>query len=97
MSISFLRFHVIRRFSGTNQWRGKGGYEKLPRSIILQMTGRAGRPGFDTSGVAVIMTSTEDKEYYERRDMDIVESVLPGQLIEGEVYWSYLRSDINII
>lgn len=27
------------------------------RSAILQMIGRAGRPGFDSSGVAVVMTS----------------------------------------
>lgn len=27
------------------------------RSAILQMMGRAGRPGFDSSGVAVVMTS----------------------------------------
>jgi replicative superfamily II helicase len=53
------------------------------------MTGRAGRPGFDTSGVAVIMTSVEDKEYYEKRDMDIVESVLPGQLVEGNFIQSF--------
>lgn len=27
------------------------------RSAILQMMGRAGRPGFDSTGVAVVMTS----------------------------------------
>lgn len=29
----------------------------ITRSAILQMMGRAGRPGFDSSGVAVVMTS----------------------------------------
>lgn len=67
---------------GTNMWRGKG-YEKLPRSTVLQMIGRAGRPGFDTSGVAVIMTSQEDKLFYESAQMDIVESALPSCLIEA--------------
>jgi ATP-dependent DNA helicase HFM1/MER3 len=31
---------------GTNCWRGASkGYEKMPRSMITQMCGRAGRPG----------------------------------------------------
>ncbi|CAM9204479.1 unnamed protein product [Laminaria digitata] len=42
---------------GTNHYRGAKGYEELPKSAILQMMGRAGRPGFDSSGVAVVMTS----------------------------------------
>ena len=33
--------------------------------MLPQMMGRAGRPGLDTHGVAVIMTSHEDKPYYE--------------------------------
>jgi ATP-dependent DNA helicase HFM1/MER3 len=69
---------------GTNMWRGNGkGYERIPRSTIMQMTGRAGRPGFDTYGVAVIMTSDEDREFYEVRTTDIVESTLPSCLVEA--------------
>lgn len=71
---------------GTNCWRGGGrGYEKMARSEVIQMVGRAGRPGFDTEGVAVIMTSTEDKELYEGVSLtaDVVESTLPARLIEA--------------
>ena len=42
----------------TMAWRGSGeGYKELPHTSILQMIGRAGRPQFDTEGVAVIMTT----------------------------------------
>lgn len=33
------------------------GYVEYDRSTCLQMVGRAGRPQFDTEGVAVIMTT----------------------------------------
>ena len=46
------------------------------------MTGRAGRPGFDASGTAVIMTSKEDKEYFSTLELDVVESYLPSILPE---------------
>lgn len=40
---------------GTNAWRGgKIGYEKLSKSDMIQMMGRAGRPGFDINGVAIV-------------------------------------------
>ena len=44
--------------------------------------GRAGRPGFDTHGVAVIMTTDEDKEHFRNSSMDLVESNLQLHLIE---------------
>lgn len=38
----------------TAQWQGKGtGYGQLATSSILQMIGRAGRPGLDDHGIAV--------------------------------------------
>lgn len=55
----------------------------MPKSMILQMVGRAGRPGFDTDGVAVIMTSSEDKAAYTDLALEVVESSLPGMLVEG--------------
>jgi replicative superfamily II helicase len=70
---------------GTNQWRGgTRGYEKMSKSTVLQMVGRAGRPGFDTAGTAVIMTSTEDRQTYSTLALNVVESSLPGILVEGE-------------
>lgn len=72
---------------GTNQWRGTNkGYEKLSKSIVLQMVGRAGRVGYDTSGYAIIMTSSEDKGYYdfvEKNEMEVVESTLQNMIVEG--------------
>lgn len=69
---------------GTNQWRGGSrGYVKMPKSTILEMIGRAGRPGYDTSGVAVIMTSLEDLQNYTNLTLNTVESSLPNILVEG--------------
>lgn len=38
-----------------------GEYKNYSESAILQMIGRAGRPGFDTAAFAVIMTTADDK------------------------------------
>jgi len=43
---------------------GGGGFDEYDRSAVLQMCGRAGRPQFDSSGVAVIMTSTASAPRY---------------------------------
>lgn len=47
---------------GTRRWSNEGGtkgYQEYDRSTCLQMMGRAGRPQFDTHGVAVIMTQAQ--------------------------------------
>lgn len=53
---------------------------------LQSLLSRAGRPGFDTEGVAVIMTSSEEKKNYEKISLsaDVVESRLPSILVEGE-------------
>ena len=64
---------------GTIQWQGKGvGYASIDNAHILQMIGRAGRPGYDDHGVAVIMTNDKHRRYYERlaNGCDVVESRL---------------------
>lgn len=50
---------------GTRAWRGKEGFQDLDQASLLQMIGRAGRPGFDTSGTAVIMTDNKSKLKFE--------------------------------
>ena len=35
------------------------GYREYERGMCLQMIGRAGRPQFDTEGVAIIMTQRQ--------------------------------------
>ena len=47
---------------GTRRWTNEGGskgYQEYDHSACLQMMGRAGRPQFDTHGVAVIMTQSQ--------------------------------------
>lgn len=49
----------------TRAWRGtEAKYTEYPISTVLQMIGRAGRPGFDTQGVAVIMTQPQYTQRY---------------------------------
>ena len=47
-----------RRYCGGASGDGSG-YEEYDRSMCLQMAGRAGRPQFDTEGVAVMMTQRQ--------------------------------------
>jgi ATP-dependent DNA helicase HFM1/MER3 len=51
---------------------------------IMQMIGRAGRPQFDTTGVAVIMTRQEKVRHYERMlaGQEILESTMHLNLID---------------
>jgi ATP-dependent DNA helicase HFM1/MER3 len=57
---------------------------ELDDSTVLQMIGRAGRPQFDDTGVAVILTRREQREKYENlvTGRTILESRLPLQLTE---------------
>ena len=69
----------------TAAWRGPGiGYAEYSRGALLQMMGRAGRPQFDTSGAAVIMTSTSRAATYRSAagGLEPVESTLGASLIE---------------
>lgn len=43
------------------KYYAKGEYKDHSENTILQMIGRAGRPQFDTSATAVIMTTSSDK------------------------------------
>jgi ATP-dependent DNA helicase HFM1/MER3 len=70
---------VIR---STLQYAGSAnGYREIPTSNVLQMIGRAGRPGLDTHGVAVIMTQRKTRKLYESLDVRPVESRLLEALL----------------
>lgn len=51
---------------GTQRY-SNGKYVEYDVSEVLQMVGRAGRPPFDTTGVAVIITKRSVKQRYEAR------------------------------
>ncbi|XP_055339489.1 activating signal cointegrator 1 complex subunit 3-like [Paramacrobiotus metropolitanus] len=52
---------------GTEYYDGKTKqYVKMPVTDVLQMAGRAGRPQFDTEGVAVILCHEPLKHYYSK-------------------------------
>lgn len=45
----------------STQYYNMGTCEEYPDTQVLQMIGRAGRPQFDTSATAVIMTKNQSK------------------------------------
>jgi ATP-dependent DNA helicase HFM1/MER3 len=47
-------------------------------SDLMQMIGRAGRPQFDTRGVAIVMTSTDKKAEYS--------GLVQGKIIESNLF-----------
>ncbi|KAK6627517.1 hypothetical protein RUM44_009995 [Polyplax serrata] len=67
----------------TQQYKA-GHMEEYPESSILQMIGRAGRPQFDTTAIAVIMTKSDMVDRYERLldSKEIIESSLHLHLPE---------------
>mmetsp|Transcript_28841 Transcript_28841/g.83691 ORF Transcript_28841/g.83691 Transcript_28841/m.83691 type:complete len:82 (-) Transcript_28841:2528-2773(-) len=53
MGVNLPAHQVV--IKGTSMWRGAGiGRVEIDPGTLLQMMGRAGRPGFDTSGRVVI-------------------------------------------
>jgi replicative superfamily II helicase len=56
--------------------------------VCCHRIGRAGRPGFDDSGVAVVMTSKGHQQLYEDmlQGKENVESNLQSVLVEGTTH-----------
>ena len=53
---------------GTEYYDGKTNrYVDYPLTDVLQMIGRAGRPGFDDRGSAVVMVAEDKKNFYKVR------------------------------
>ena len=59
-------------------YRSTNGFEFYQRNTLLQMLGRAGRPGFDTEGVAVILCG--DSGYDEFCDIEDGAGVVESQM-----------------
>lgn len=59
-------------------------YIDFPLTDLLQMIGRAGRPGFDDHGIACVMVSEEKKNFYKKflYEPFPVESSLANQLTD---------------
>lgn len=52
---------------GTEYYDGKSHrYVDMPITDVLQMMGRAGRPQFDTTGVAVVLVHDQKKSFYKK-------------------------------
>jgi activating signal cointegrator complex subunit 3 len=52
---------------GTEYFDGKTSrYVDYPLTDVLQMIGRAGRPGFDDKGIAVVMSTLDKKPFYKK-------------------------------
>jgi activating signal cointegrator complex subunit 3 len=62
---------------GTEYFDGKTSrYVDYPLTDVLQMIGRAGRPGFDTEGKAVVLVESSKKNFYMVRQSSLLEIVL---------------------
>ncbi|XP_062285176.1 probable ATP-dependent DNA helicase HFM1 [Scomber scombrus] len=77
-----------------------GSCEEYGDADLLQMIGRAGRPQFDTSATAVIMTKMQTKDKYMKlmNGMEIIESSLHSHLVEhlnAEIVLQTI-SDVNM-
>ncbi|GKY99048.1 hypothetical protein MPSEU_000860500 [Mayamaea pseudoterrestris] len=71
---------------GTEYFDGKSSrYVDYPLTDVLQMIGRAGRPGFDTQAFAVVMATEDKKNFYKKflYTSFPVESCLQDKLCEN--------------
>jgi ATP-dependent DNA helicase HFM1/MER3 len=69
---------------GTKYYDSLKGWVSLSRTQITQLTGRAGRPQFDSAGTALILTELRDVQFFSSivQNLDTVESHLGEHLSE---------------
>ncbi|XP_056695615.1 DExH-box ATP-dependent RNA helicase DExH17 isoform X2 [Spinacia oleracea] len=79
-----LPAHTVVIKSTQHYNKEKGTYTEYDRSIVLQMSGRAGRPPFDDTGLVIIMTRRETVHLYENllNGCEVVESQLLSCITE---------------
>ena len=86
---------------GTEYFDGKEGrYVDYPVTDVLQMMGRAGRPQFDTKGVACVMVAEGMKNFYKRflyEPFPIESCLLPrlADCINAEIVSRTVRSTVD--
>ena len=69
-----------------------GAYTDIDSSTILQMIGRAGRPGLDTEGTAIIMTNKENEQRF--RNISIGNEAVESHLLEH--FPEHLNAEISM-
>lgn len=77
--------------AGTDVYDGGGAYKDLSMDSLLQMIGRAGRPQYDTEGVAVVMTKHSLRARYE----GLVHGRFPLESSLGASLPEYLNAEIS--
>ena len=82
---------MIFCFSGTEYYDGKTHrYVDFPITDVLQMMGRAGRPQFDDSGIAVIMVHDVKKNFYKK----FLYEPFPGTFFDKNKFFLQNKTDL---
>lgn len=61
-------------------YKQQQGWVDYPMNMVLQMIGRAGRPQYDSEGVAVVLTDTDSSAKFE----SILSGMLPIERSVGQ-------------
>ncbi len=91
---------------GTEYYDGKQKrYVDFPITDVLQMMGRAGRPQFDTEGIAVVMVHDLKKAFYkkflyepfpvESSLLSVLPDHLNAEIVAG--WFFFFSSSLNLI
>lgn len=75
----------------TLQYTSETGYTEYSELDLRQMIGRAGRAGYDSQGIAVILTSTQTEHLY--RTISEGKLEIDSQLLDGFI--EFLNTEIS--